>query len=225
MIPSEIMSQVGTPVTALTQINFQCQRCGCCCNNRVGAPIRMTGYDMYRLAGALGMQSTMDLLETRIISVISGTYGLPICVLSVTPEGACCLLDGSDCAVQDAKPVVCALYPLGRLYDAAEGRYTYVQPHGNHCAGCSQGHAMVALQWLSGMKAEEPFYAAWAKSYVEAVESCLDITHRRYLERAYHRTIWALFCGFDPHKDFLPQLEENMASLRPLLRKAIKKSR
>ena len=31
--------------------------------------------------------------------------------------------------------------------------------------------------------------------------------------------------GFDPKKDFLPQLEENMAGLRSLLRKAIKKSR
>lgn len=225
MIPGEIMSQVGIPVTALTRINFQCQRCGVCCRARISAPIILTGYDMYKLAGALGMRSTMDFLETRIVSVSQSADGLPICVLSVTSEGACCLLDGRDCAVHEAKPAVCALYPMGRVYDAEEGRYTYVQPHGNYCKGSSQGHAMAALQWLSDVKGEEPFYAACEQAYAEAAESFLDITHRRYLERAYYRTVWALFCGFDPHKDFLPQLEENMACLRPLLKKAIKKSR
>jgi len=224
MIPNEILSQVGTPVTALTQVTFQCQRCGECCRDRASAPIILTGYDMYKLAGALGMRSTMELLETRIVTV-TPDCGLPTCVLSVTPEGACCLLNGSDCAVHDAKPAVCALYPLGRIYDAEEGHYTYVQPQGNHCAGSGKGHAMDAMRWLEGMKEEKRFYAAYEQAYVEALKSFLEITNEHYLERAFYRTVWALFGGFSPRKEFLPQLTENMRGLRPLLKKAIKKSR
>lgn len=223
MIPSGILSQVGAPITALTQITFQCQRCGDCCRTRFTAPIILTGYDMYKLAGALGMRSTMDLLETRIVSVSQIAYSLPICVLSVTPEGACCLLDGSDCAVQDAKPAVCALYPLGRIYDE-EGCFTYVQPHSNCCTGSAKGRTMAAVQWLEGLKEDEPFHAACEQAYAEVAKAFLEITHQSYLEKAFYRTVWALFGGFNPKKDFLPQLEENLRGLRPLLKKAIKKS-
>ena len=225
MIPSEILSQVGAPITALTQITFQCQRCGDCCRTRITAPIILTGYDMYKLAGALGMRSTMDLLETRIVSVSQTTYSLPICVLSVTPEGTCCLLDGSDCAVHEAKPAVCALYPLGRVYDAEEGHYIYVQPRGNRCAGTGKGCAMAAAQWLEELKETEPFHAAHEQAYAEVAKAFLEITHQRYLEKVFYRTVGALFGGFNPKKDFLPQLEENLRGLRPLLKKAIKKSR
>ena len=225
MIPKEILSQVGTPVTALTQVAFQCQRCGACCRDRISEPIILTGYDMYKLAGALGMRSTMNLLETQIVSVSQTAYGLPMCVLSVTPEGACCLLEGSDCAVHEAKPAVCALYPLGRVYDAEEGSYTYIQPHGNRCAGTGKGHAMAAMQWLAEVRDEEQLYAACEQAYVEATKAFMEITNERYLERAFNRTIWALFCGFSPRKPFLPQLEENLRGLRPLLKKANKKSR
>lgn len=225
MIPSEILDQVGIPVTALTQITFRCQRCGACCRDRISAPIILTGYDMYKLAGALGMRSTMDLIETRIVSVSQTAYGLPICVLSVTPEGACCLLVGKDCAVHEAKPAVCALYPLGRVYDAEEGRYTYIQPHGNRCAGSGKGYAMAAVQWLAEVREEEPLYAACEQAYVEATKAFMEITNESYLERAFFRTVWALFGGFNPRKEFLPQLEENLRGLRPLLKKAIKKSK
>ena len=225
MIPSEILSQVGAPVTALTQITFQCQRCGACCRDRISAPIILTGYDMYKLAGALGMRSTMDLIETRIVSVSQTSSGLPICVLSVTPEGVCCLLEGRDCAVHEAKPAVCALYPLGRIYDADDKRYTYVRPKGNGCVGSSKGCAMAAMQWLAEVREEEQLYAACEQAYVEATKAFMEITNERYLERAFNRTIWALFCGFSPRKPFLPQLEENLRGLRPLLKKANKKSR
>ena len=225
MIPVEILNQVGVPVTALTQIAFECQRCGNCCRDRASAPIILTSYDAYRLAGALGMRSTLDLLEARIVSVAPNAYGLPICALSVTLEGACCLLDGNDCAVHNAKPAVCALYPLGRVYDTEAHRYTYIQPYGNRCAGSSKGCAMAAMQWLDGMKEEEQLYAACEQAYAEVARSFLEITDEHYLERAFYRTVWALFGGFSPRKEFLPQLTENMRGLRPLLKKAIKKSR
>ena len=225
MIPSETLSQFGTPITALTQISFQCQHCGECCRNRAGSPIALTGYDMYRLAGALGMRSTMDLLEAHIVSVMPNSYRLPICVLSVTPEGACCLLDGNDCAVHNVNPAVCTLYPLGRVYDAEEGCYAYIQPHGNCCQGTSKGRAVAAVHWIEGMKKTADLYAACEQAYAEVAKAFLEITSNHYLERTFYRTTWALFGGFNPKKDFLPQLEENLCGLRPLLKKAIRKSR
>ena len=84
---------------------------------------------------------------------------------------------------------------------------------------------MAAMQWLDGMKEEEQLYAACEQAYAEVVRSFLEITDEHYLERAFYRTIWALLGGFSPQKEFLPQLEENMRGLRPLLKKAVKKSR
>ena len=180
---------------------------------------------MYRLAGVLGMRSTLNLIQSRIASVIPNSYGLPVCVLSVTSEGTCCLLDGNQCLVHEDKPAVCAMYPLGRIYDASTGKYTYIHPYGNTCIGSEKGTIMAAAQWLSGAEKEEVFHASCEQAYTEVLVASVKITNDHYAERVYARTVWALFCGFDPQKSFLPQLEENMACLRPLLRKAIKKSR
>lgn len=225
MIPLEIFAQVGRPVSGDTPLNFQCQQCGACCRNRMENPILLTGYDLYRLARALGMRSTMELIENGFVQIVADSYGLPVCVLSATPDGSCCFLDGNRCAVHENRPAVCALYPLGRIYDAEEGRYTYVQPRGNRCAGSGKGCTMAAMQWLAEVREEEQLHAACEQAYAEAAKAFFEITSDHYLERAFYRTIWAIYGGFNPKKDFMPQLEENMRGLRPLLKKAVRKSR
>ena len=84
---------------------------------------------------------------------------------------------------------------------------------------------MAAMQWLDGTKEDEQLYAACEQAYAEVVKFFLEITNDHYLERAFSRTIWALFGEFNPRKPFLPQLEENIRGLRPLLKKAVRKSR
>lgn len=224
MIPAEILNQIGAPITALTQFTFQCQRCGDCCRNRFEAPIILTGYDMYRLAGAISMRSTLDLIEAHIVSVHPNSYGLPVCVLAVTPEGTCCLLEENQCLVHEVKPVVCAMYPLGRIYDAEDSSYTYIHPYDNICAGTRKGSTTSAAQWLKDLQKHDPFHAACEQAYADVLTTSLKVTNMHYMDRIYARTIWALFGGFNPRKEFLPQLEENLCGLRPLLKKAIKKS-
>lgn len=225
MIPDEIITQYGNPITAISQISFDCQRCGVCCRNRAGAPIILTGYDVYQIGRALGVRSTMDLLSMGIIGVVSNQYEMPTCILAINDTGACCLLDGDRCMVHDAKPVVCALYPLGRAYDATEKRYIYIQPHGNKCIGTGMGEKALVSQWLAqtGVVQKEQYYAAYEQAYAEAVMASLDARTPKYRRKIYLRTVWALIGGYNPQKPYLQQLAENMECLHPLLQRATRK--
>ena len=225
MIPDETITQYGNPITAISQISFDCQRCGVCCRKRTGAPIILTGYDVYQIGRALGVQSTMDLLSMGIIGVVSNQYDLPTCILAINDTGACCLLDGDCCMVHDAKPVVCALYPLGRAYDATENQYIYIQPHGNKCNGTGAGEKVLVSQWLeqTGISNTEQYYAAYEQAYAEAVMASLGAKSPKYQKKIYLRTVWALIGGYNPQKPYLQQLAENMECLRPLLQRATRK--
>ena len=55
----------GTPIADDTMISFECQRCGECCQYRDGDSIRLTGYDLFKLARFMGVETPFVLIEQR----------------------------------------------------------------------------------------------------------------------------------------------------------------
>ncbi len=92
----------------LTYDNFQCIRCGTCCNKQ--KVVLLTIYDVFRLAEKLGVKPGEFFREYCTISHKFNSNGLRRFYLKT--DGGCPFLKNNLCSVQEVKPVVCARNPF-----------------------------------------------------------------------------------------------------------------
>lgn len=91
---------------------FHCTMCGKCCIRR--NDILLKPSDLYQIAKELKM-SVFDFFISYCEAYIGGDTNLPI--VRLKPRGSvqrCPLLKERKCMVHQAKPSICALFPLGR---------------------------------------------------------------------------------------------------------------
>lgn len=119
----EGLAEMGyTPLKEDDVFRFGCRRCGRCCCNRT-KPINLMGYDIYNLAKDLG-RTPLEILQRYTSNSIGPTSMMRIVYLRERSDGTCPLLYKNKCSVQRNKPVVCRVYPLGRV--CAEGQIVYM---------------------------------------------------------------------------------------------------
>ena len=81
----------------------------------------MNPYEVYRLARRLGMTTT-SFIEQHTVN--GGTE------LAVRDDLTCVFLGEQGCGVHSDRPLVCRLYPLGRVVQSGEpDRYFLMEPH------------------------------------------------------------------------------------------------
>jgi uncharacterized protein len=96
-------SQDPSPVLNRQSVfSFECGRCSQCCTNK---KIQINPYEVARLAANLKVSTTEFLLSFTT----DGVY------LAATSNGKCVFLEENGCSVHPDRPLVCRLYPLGRL--------------------------------------------------------------------------------------------------------------
>lgn len=123
---------------------FHCTMCGKCCINREDSLLNPR--DMYRMAKALGI-SPGELFDRCCETYIGSDSHIPI--VRLKPRGPikrCPLLKDRKCSVHEAKPTVCALFPLGRCVLMARPKST-IGPEDvkvildpPHCGDSSETH-------------------------------------------------------------------------------------
>ena len=172
------------------RFDFACAGCGDCCRQR--RDLVLSGYDLYRIARRLS-------LPPRIVaaafckSYLAPESCLPALRLTPDPKtGNCRFFEGSACTIHAARPLACALYPLGQSIDTvtAQTEYYVQTPDARWAIVCTQlSHR---LQAAGG--ADNPRFSA-------AV---------RRMERA-------LYYDYELGDDFYPQFCQNIEILMPLL--------
>lgn len=130
-----------TPIGEDETFSFGCRRCGRCCCNR-DEPIQLTGIDVYAIANALG-RSTADILERYTETVPGARTGLPVVFIRELADGCCPFLRKKQCTIQQNKPIVCRLYPLGRIIH--EGKPLYITQQN---ASCGKARDVKVGDWL-----------------------------------------------------------------------------
>lgn len=112
-------------------IEFECTRCGKCCKDRTGDnSILLTAIDVYNAAKALGITCPEFVREYCNVSTGPDT-GIKIVSLKCDKKTGYCLLHSFDknglsaCSIHKAKPVLCALHPLGYVYKDKNTDYPY----------------------------------------------------------------------------------------------------
>lgn len=190
--------------------SFACRGCGDCCRGR--EDIVLSGYDLYRIARRLN-------LPPRLVAAnfcrryIGPESGLPVLRLSPRREAGrnCPFLFQNRCSIHDAKPLACALYPLGQEI-SAEGRVSYfLQPV--DCGGKVYQERVCDYLSRYGIDAREPVDVLWAQRCM-ALEKRAGEWAKNFEPVLLHRLLQkleqALYYNYSAEKAFAAQLEENL---------------
>jgi len=195
---------------------FVCAGCGDCCRHR--NDLVLSGYDLYRIARRLR-------LSPRIVSqafckeYIAPHSCLPTVCLTPDPKtGHCRFFEGNACTIHEARPLACALYPLGQSIDPVTARVEY---HAQLplCGVCIQGRTLRQYLEDSSIEQRTGIDARWAVVCTQISERLLAAggqEHPRFTVAA-RRIQKALYLEYDLGDEFYPQFQNNVATLMPLL--------
>ena len=211
------MDMTQYPILEKTDtFTFSCAGCGDCCRGR--EDIVLSGYDLFRISRCLHLPSPL-VVRSFCRQYIGADSGLPVVRLRpIQAEKASCpFLYHSRCAIHEAKPLVCALYPLGQTIEA-DGTIRYFQQK-TSCGG--QVFRAVVRDYLALYQIEqrESVDAAWAKT-------CMDLARRvEALERqssalakfARRKIYTLLYLEYDTGRDYAPQFAANREKLYAVL--------
>lgn len=199
--------------------SFACAGCGGCCRGR--EDIVLSGFDLWRIAARLRLPP-----RTVARAFCRGSIGrvsrLPVLRLAPLKEerGNCPFLTGNHCAIHDAEPLVCALYPLAQEI-TKDGQVSYfLQP--TQCGG--QVIAARVGDYLAryDVPAREATDVRWAQVCMELEDTVerLDALFEPVFARRMQEKLWqALYYRYDFAKEYRPQLEENLLWLDGELKK------
>ena len=193
--------------------SFACNGCGDCCRGR--EDIVLSGFDLWRIAA--------QIVARGYCRASIGTVShLPVLRLAPVKENRnnCPFLTGDHCAIHDAEPLVCALYPLAQEI-TKDGQVSYfLQP--TQCGG--QVIAARVGDYLAryDVPAREATDVRWAQVCMELEDTVerLDALFEPVFARRMQEKLWqALYYRYDFAKEYRPQLEENLLWLDDELEK------
>ena len=140
----------------------------------------------------------------------------------------CPLLKGRKCSVHKAKPVVCAMFPIGRgirtegdveknTLAEYEIEYIFNDPG---CGDNSETHTV--REWLNefGISIDDKFFIKWNNIIRElgaVFRKAEGKVKNSLMENVWTLTFVKLYLAYDMEKDFLPQFEDNAEDLLALM--------
>ena len=194
--------------------SFACNGCGDCCRGR--EDIVLSGFDLWRIAARLHLPP--QIVARGFCRASIGTVShLPVLRLAPVKENRnnCPFLTENHCAIHDAEPLVCALYPLAQEI-SRDGQVSYfLQPTG--CGGQVIEARVEDYLARYAVPAQEQTDVRWAQTCME-LEDVVEQAEAQLspvLVRRMQAKLWqALYFGYDPAQPFLPQLERNLKWFR-----------
>lgn len=200
--------------------SFHCKQCGKCCIHR--EDILLNPNDLYRLSKYLGLQP-QEIVEQYCETYIGETSRMP--VVRLLPRGSvrrCPFLKNQKCSVHAAKPVVCAMYPIGRSIlfgqqaaeapdEAAVPKIQYLLSK-TSCKNGSETHTVREVLDSFGIPVEDPFFLAWNQLLLQLrvqVQLLEEAKQDKALQRLWNMILLLMYQNYDTAKAFEPQFKNN----------------
>lgn len=197
---------------------FNCTMCGKCCKDR--EDILLTPRDIFQLAKHLDMPN-MDFINKYCEFYLGNSSRIP--VVRLLPTGVdkrCPFLSGTRCSVNPVKPVVCALFPLGRCLtvDSSENRTGFTVSNvvyinqDPHCGDGRKTHTV--REWLetSNIPVEDEFFAKWNSAIAQigmVVHEVEEKAVEERMDRYFNLLFGLLYVAYDFKEEFLTQFDRN----------------
>jgi len=213
---------------------FKCRSCGKCCKNRYD--IMLTPRDLFRIARHLNM--TIEDVVKKYCDVYPGKDSkVPIVrLLPIGGNDRCPFLVDKRCIVHEAKPTVCALFPIGRTISSGEPDIA-LDPDTPMVTGyicqptdCNaKKKPQVVRDWLAKWGYEEPdaFYLQWNEMLISITDFIGKLEERNLpgdLILLVQETLFVLlYLGYDlENDDILGQFQEKMIRAMRLIEESLK---
>lgn len=202
---------------------FHCKQCGKCCINR--EDILLNPKDLYNISKELGL-APRDTIAQYCEVYLGQNSRIPI--VRLKPRGSikrCPLLRDRKCSVHNAKPTVCALFPLGRSIklDAKEtdpnaierARIQYII-NSIECGDRSEEHTV--REWVEsfGIPIHDNDFIAWQKALFSVRQQIVELEKMlpdKSMERVWSITYQALYLNYDIQEDFREQFQKTATVL------------
>lgn len=202
---------------------FRCTMCGDCCRHRTD--ILLNPYDLFKLAKGLNM--TPDAFQDKYCDVFIGSSSnLPVVKLqSQGVDSHCIFLKENKCTVQDFKPTVCAMFPIGRYSkcDNKDGKsgleihYMFNEPD---CGDKREIHSVRG--WLSkyNIPLEDEFFHKWSEllgTFALMLNEFKKSESEDGMQMLWTVIHYYWYMNYDLKQEFLPQFLKNSETLVQLL--------
>jgi len=184
------------------KFKFTCDRSGRCCRNRTDNSIILSPHDSYRLQQNLELGSA-DFTELYAQRVLGADSHLPMLLLrfqrSGHRENKCPFLESSGCTVYQDRPLVCRMYPVGRMVDRDMKSYFFLTKAAEYCK-LGRGKEYTIEQWLEETGSEP--YCNWNDRF-SSLYMEMDYEKFRALPRRYKATLGRFLYEFDQLENVL----------------------
>lgn len=189
---------------------FSCNQCGECCRNR--HDILLPPHDIYQIAKYLKMTNS-EVARKYCDCFIGQTSQIPL--IRAKPKVfnyVCPFLKKGKCSIHEAKPAVCALFPLGRAIDPnGDIRYFY-----SGACNCANQTEVSLKEWLERFKlkdSEEPA-KLWGQFVSKISTAKMRIKGSQEKETAFNYIFcMMIYLNYRTDMDFIPQFKKNAESV------------
>ena len=168
---------------------FGCQICGKCCKNR-HEPIILAGYDLFRIAKHYN-KTPEEIANKYCVFNIGGNSHLPVLTIKEREyDGTCSFSRRGRCELHQSKskPVVCGLFPLGRIFNYDKNDVTYFTQD-NICGNNNETHTV--RDWLNdfGIDELEDCSAIWQETIAFAGAITSTVKNEQHQETLAKATL------------------------------------
>lgn len=199
---------------------FECSMCGDCCRKR-DEPIMLTGPDIFHIAQGLNRSPAEAALECAEW-MLGTTSHLPVLYLRERLDGSCRLLRNGRCMVQKNKPAVCALFPLGRFFDAGTNNFYYFRNDScKNGRGNPDGKIWTLGEWLEefGLRNSEEEMRVWSRLMAGFTQITMRMRQEDIKEPLLDVILGACYFKYDTDFPYVPQVEAHIKLAKELLPK------
>ena len=197
---------------------FNCTMCGKCCIDR--EDIILKPKDLFVACKELSLKP-QEFIQKYCECYVGDSSRLPIVRLKpVGSDKRCPMLQGRRCAIHNAKPEVCAMFPIGRCMTIEKDKkdesdaiseIIYI----NQPISCGDKRATHTVrEWLSkfNIPVDDEYFIEWHKvisSMSLDIHELENYTPERIKELMYNNLITFLYIDYDLEKDFMKQFKLN----------------
>ena len=205
------------------EFRFRCTQCGEWCRNRAPRDrILLSTVDLYRAANIL--EADMQDIIADYCEMVPGKESMiPLMVMKQRLDGSCIFLKKGRCTVHDNKPLICAMYPLGRLLFLNEqtGEYDfhyYLKDFIREGCHAAEDETWTPEKWLARFDVER--YDECVRLYRQLGEACSRMMHDCKTDdekrEMFGTAFYMIFVKYDRTQPLREQMEMNLAFLRSL---------
>ncbi|MDD7408246.1 MAG: YkgJ family cysteine cluster protein [Anaerovoracaceae bacterium] len=210
-------------ITRDSKFKFRCTQCGDCCRNKkLEDMILLTTMDVYRLCNILEMDTT-DMIGKYCDMIPGKESMLPLLIMKQRLDGSCIFLKKGKCTVHEGKPLLCTMYPLGRISLLNEEKgvqefHYFLKDFKKEGCKAAEDEEQTVTEWLERYDLEQ--YDECARLYGRLGNACSKMMHaldsddqRREM---FMTSFYMMFLKYDRDQPLEEQMAVNLAYVQSL---------